>query len=71
MFEKMRAALLTGCTVVTTHTVHFCYSYRLCIEDVRVRYHRCTEANLTVLLLLCLLLKVSLHNFTRGIISNV
>jgi len=36
MFEKMRTAPLNGCCLVTTHTVHFCYSYSLCIEDMRV-----------------------------------
>jgi len=36
MFEKMRTALLDGCRTVTTHTANFCYSYNLCIEDVRV-----------------------------------
>jgi len=45
MFEKMRSELIIGCSVVTTHTVHFCYSYSLCIEDVRVICQCCTEKN--------------------------
>jgi len=36
MFDKMRNALLNGCFVTTTHAVHFCYSYSLCFEDLRV-----------------------------------
>jgi len=49
VFEKMRSALLNGCSVVTTHTVQFCYSYSLCIEDVRVIIWNSTEKELTVL----------------------
>jgi len=36
MFDKMRTALLDGCCTVSIHTANVCYSYSLCIEDVRV-----------------------------------
>ena len=51
MFEKMRAALLSGCYVGTTHTVHFCYSYSLRIEDIRViQYSRNLLAGLLMII---------------------
>jgi len=36
MFERMRAALLNGYCVSIIHSIKLCFSYSLCIEDVRV-----------------------------------